>query len=181
MTKNHDYNFELILIAGVTQNGVIGKDNQLPWKKLKGDLTRFAELTTPHPVIMGRNTWESLPEDYQPLPDRLNMVLTRNEAYESPGAYLMPSLEEALESIEARDPFITGIKYDQVFIIGGARVYEEALPLADRLELTEVHREVEGDTFFPGWDRKLWNEENRVQVKTRKGKNTHDFVTYIIK
>ena len=167
-----EYDFEIVLIAGVAQNGIIGKDNALPWKKLKGDLTRFAELTTPHPVIMGRKTWESLPEDYRPLPDRLNLVLTRDDYYHAEGAYLMASLEDALESIDDRDPFITGIGYDQAYIIGGAEIYRQALPLAEVLQLTEVHSEVEGDTFFPKWDRELFEEIKRIN------KGTHDFVTY---
>lgn len=182
MTKNRHYNFESVLIAAVTQNGLIGNKGNLPWPKpLKGDLKRFSDLTTPHPVIMGRRTWESLPENYCPLPDRLNIVLTRNDDYEVTDSYVMGSLEDALDSIEEKDPFITGIKYDKVFVIGGAQIYSEALTFADRLELTEVHAEYEGDTFFPEWDRNKWNEENRVKVITKKGKNTHDFVTYIRK
>ncbi|NQV92039.1 dihydrofolate reductase [Candidatus Woesearchaeota archaeon] len=176
MTKNHNYDFEIVLIAAVAQNGVIGRDGDLPWSKpLIGDLKRFTELTKPHPIIMGSNTWESIPKAYRPLPDRLNMVLTSNENYDASGAYVRESLEDALESIDERDPFIGGINYQQVFIIGGARVYAEALPLADRLELTEVKFNIEGDTFFPDYNKDGWKEIARIE------KETHDFVTYLRK
>jgi len=176
MTQNHNYNFELVLIAAVAQNSVIGREGNLPWvKPLKGDLKHFSELTKRHVVIMGRKTWESLPDAYRPLPERLNMVLTRDDNYGVIGAYPYGSLEEALNAIEDRAPFITGIKYDKAFIIGGAEIYKQALPLADRLELTEVKSEVKGDTFFPDYNKDEWKEIARIN------KGTHDFVSYLRK
>jgi len=137
----------LTLIAAVARNGVIGQDNRLPWH-LPADLKHFKTLTTGHAVIMGRNTWESLPEKFRPLPGRQNIVVTRNEAYRAEGAVVVTSLPAAL----------TAAQSDEAFVIGGAELYAAALPLADRLQLTEIDADYEGDTWFPPRDPNQWRE-----------------------
>jgi dihydrofolate reductase len=154
-------NPQLILIAAVARNGVIGKDNQLPWH-LPEDLKHFKELTTGHAVIMGRKTWESLPERFRPLPGRLNIVVTRNPAYAAPGATVVTSVEDALK-------VGAGGTAEKLFVIGGAELYAHALPLAQRLELTEIDAEFEGDARFPAIDRAQWRAVTRVPGASAAG------------
>jgi dihydrofolate reductase len=122
------------LIAAVARNGVIGAENRLPWK-LPEDLRRFRELTTGKPVIMGRKTWESIG---RPLPGRRNLVITRRRDFVAAGAECFGSLSEALAVCEG-----------ECFVIGGGEIYAQAMPLADRLYLTRLERDVEGDAYFP--------------------------------
>lgn len=136
---------KISLIAAIGRNRAIGKDNRLLWN-IPGDLPRFKALTLGHPVIMGRKTWESLPEKFRPLPGRANIVITRDSSYEAPGAILAQSFPEALS--RARD----AEGAEEVFIIGGQQVYECALPFAHRLYLTLVDDEPEGDAFFPAFE-----------------------------
>jgi len=146
---------EKILIAAVSENSVIGKDGDVPWK-IPEDMKHFKQKTMDHPVIMGRKTYQSLPEDYRPLPGRTNIVLTRSgfEA-DDESAEIVNSLGEAYEEAGKLD--------DKAFVIGGGSVYEAALEDADRMILTEVHREVDGDTFFPEWDEEVWEEVSREE------------------
>jgi dihydrofolate reductase len=157
---------ELVLIAAVAKNGVIGKDNALPWH-LPEDLKHFKALTTGHAVIMGRKTWESLPERFRPLPGRLNIVVTRNAGYAAPGATVVHSLEEA-QKVGAGGT---------AFVIGGAELYAHALPLAQRLELTEIDAEFPGDAHFPAIDRVLWREAAHVGATSASGL-AYAFVSY---
>ena len=136
------------LIAAIAQNGTIGVDNRLPWR-LADDLRRFRALTSGHSIIMGRKTWESLGK---PLPDRQNIVVTRQREFRAPGAEIAASLAAALAAVSRPEP---------VFVIGGEALYREALPLADKLYLTEIHRDFEGDTRFPGYARSAWRETLR--------------------
>ena len=129
----------LSLIAAVARNHVIGNNNQLLWH-LPEDMRHFRETTRGKPVIMGRKTWESLPDSFRPLPGRHNIVVSRNPAYQAPGATLAVSLEEAILKAE---------ESSEVFVIGGAELYRQAMPLADRLYLTEIADSFEGDAFFP--------------------------------
>lgn len=123
----------------------LGKDGQLLWR-IPDDMKRFKELTTGHPVIMGRKTWESLPEKFRPLADRTNIVVTRQSGYEAAGAIIAHSLEEArAAAARARGA-------EEVFIMGGGELYREALPLADRLYLTLIKGEKEADAFFPAYE-----------------------------
>lgn len=130
------------IIAAVASNGVIGGENRLLWH-ISEDLKYFKALTTGHPVVMGRKTWESLG---RPLPGRTNVVVTR-QAYEAPGCRVVHALEEA---------FALFAPQEEVFVIGGAEIYAQALPHADRLFLTQVHHPYEGDTRFPEWERSQW-------------------------
>jgi dihydrofolate reductase len=142
---------QLILIAGVARNGVIGRDNQLLWR-LPEDLAWFRRQTQGSPIIMGRKTWDSLPERYRPLPGRRNIVLSRRPGFAAEGAEVVADLDAAL-ALAADAP--------KVFVIGGAQVYAAALPRADQLMLTEVERDYEGDTHFPAWDRHAFDEVSR--------------------
>jgi dihydrofolate reductase len=156
------------LIAAVARNGVIGRGNKLPWK-LSEDLKRFKALTMGHPMIMGRKTWESLPGR---LPGRPHIVVTRNPMYRAEGATVVRSLQEAIHA--AGDA-------DEVFLIGGAELYALALPIADRLQLTEIAADFEGDAHFPAWDRNEWrahwHEVAREQHRAEAGWD-YAFVTY---
>ena len=155
------------LVAAVARGGVIGRDGGLPWR-LPEDVAHFKELTTGHSVVMGRRTWDSLPERFRPLPGRRNVVVTRNADWSSVGAERAGSVEEALALL--RD-------HDRVFVIGGAEIYAAALPYADELVLTEVELDAEGDTFFPEWDRSAYEEATREEHVAADG-TRFAFVTY---
>lgn len=150
---------EIALIAAVGRNRAIGKDNQLLWT-IPEDLKRFKALTTGHPVIMGRKTWESLPEKFRPLPGRTNIVITRDSTYDAPGAVLAQSFPEALS--RARD----AEGAEEIFAIGGQQVYECALPFASKLYLTVIDDEKEGDAFFPTYTDQFTKETKREEFET---------------
>jgi len=139
------------IIAAVARNGVIGRGNRLPWH-LPEDLKRFRALTMGHHVIMGRKTWESIG---RVLPGRTMVVVSRNPGYGVAGCLIAHSLEEAL-----------GLCGDdrEVFIIGGAEIYRQALPMAGRIYLTRIEQEVAGDTYFPAFDMVEWSETSRESV-----------------
>lgn len=147
---------KISVIAAIDCNRAIGKDNQLLWQ-IPGDLPRFKRLTAGHPVIMGRKTWESLPEKFRPLPDRTNIVITRDSSYDAPGAILAQSFPEALSL--ARDAKGS----EEIFAIGGQQVYECALPFATNLYLTLVDGEKEGDAFFPAYEEQFTKEIAREE------------------
>ncbi len=157
----------LTLIAAVARNGIIGRDNTLPWR-LPEDLKRFKALTTGHPIVMGRKTWESLG---RPLPGRQNIVVTRDAAYQAAGATVITSLKDACSA--ATNP-------TEIFVIGGAEIYRIALPLADRLQLTEIKTDFDGDTHFPAIDHAIWREisRERHRATAENGGFDYDFVTY---
>ena len=127
----------ITLIWAEASDRVIGMDRALPWH-LPEDMRRFKELTMGSTVVMGRGTWESLPAKFRPLPGRRNIVITRQASYDAPGAEIAASLEEALELADG-----------DVWIAGGASIYEQALPYADRVVRTRVHLQIEGDTHAP--------------------------------
>ena len=157
----------IALVAAIARGGVIGRDNTIPWR-LPEDVAYFKALTTGHPVVMGRRTWCSLPDRFRPLPDRRNVVVTRNPAWHGEGAERAASLGEALQLLggEAR-----------VFVIGGAELYAAALPVADQLLLTEIDADVEGDTFFPPFDRAAFDEVSRERHVSADG-TAFSFVVY---
>jgi dihydrofolate reductase len=154
----------LAVIAAVARNGVIGAANAMPWR-LPEDSRRFRALTSGHAVIMGRKTWESLG---RPLPDRQNIVVTRQPDFSPPGAQAVRSLGEALAAVTRPAP---------AYCIGGAEIYALALPLAGRLELTLLDREFAGDTRFPDFDRALWRESGRESRHAPDGYD-YAFVTF---
>jgi dihydrofolate reductase len=134
------------LIAALgAKTRAIGKNGELLWH-IPEDLRRFKALTSGHPVIMGRKTWESLPERARPLPNRTNIVVTRDPSYVAPGAVVADSLEAAL------DAAASAAGADEIFVIGGGELYAAALPRAGRLYLTLIDSDLEGDTFFPPYE-----------------------------
>ena len=149
----------LSLIAAVARNRAIGKDNQLLWH-LPEDMKHFRETTRGKPVVMGRKTWESLPEKFRPLPGRQNIVVSRDPAYKAHGADLAGSLEGALALAGGAE---------EVFVIGGAEIYGQALPLAQRLYLTEVAHDFAADAFFPEFSTGEWQEISRSATKSCAG------------
>ena len=132
----------LTIIAAVACNGCIGRDNGLPFR-LPEDQQHFRRVTMGCPVIMWRKTWDSLPERFRPLPGRRNIVVTRNPGWHAAGAEAAHSLHAALALVDDAP---------KAFVIGGAALYRQALPLADELVLTEIDRDFDGDVFFPAWD-----------------------------
>ena len=151
-------------IAALTDDGVIGLDNQLPWH-LPADLKRFKKLTIGKPVLMGRKTWESIG---RPLPDRTNIVVSRDEKFEAVGAVTARSIGEALAEVnDAED----------VCIIGGSELYKQLMPRADRMYLTYVHANVAGDTRFPTFDPADWTEKARKEYSADESNTySHTFV-----
>jgi len=142
---------KLSLIAAVSRNGAIGRDNDLLWKE-SADRKHFVATTRGHAVVMGRRTWESLPPRFRPLPGRRNIVVTRSAGFDAPGAETADSLQTALLRLQAQP---------QVFVIGGAQLYAQALPRADELVLTEIDADMDGDVHFPAWDRTVFDEAAR--------------------
>ncbi len=138
----------ITMIAAIGSNNAIGKDNELLWH-LPNDLKRFKKVTAGHHVIMGRKTYESLG---RPLPNRTNIIISRNENYTAEGCVVVSSLEAALAAATA-DP--------NPFILGGAQIYTQAMPLADVLDITLVNANLEADAFFPEIDPKVWKEVSR--------------------
>jgi dihydrofolate reductase len=156
----------LTLIAALAKNGVIGIANKLPWH-LPEDLQHFKALTTGQAVIMGRKTWESLPPKFRPLPGRHNIVVTRDGGYVADGATVVHSLEEAAAAAGE----------STAFVIGGAELYRQALPLCGRLELTEIDADFAGDAHFPDFDRAAWREVARTTGRAAAGFD-YAFVSY---
>jgi dihydrofolate reductase len=139
----------LSILAAVARNGVMGRHNALPWH-LPEDLKHFKALTMGHTIIMGRKTYASIG---RVLPGRTNVIVTRQLDFCAPDAIVVHTLEDALD--------LNGRQDDVLFIIGGARLYEQTLDLVQRLYLTEIQQDFEGDTFFPAFDRSDWVEVSR--------------------
>jgi dihydrofolate reductase len=159
----------LTLIAAVARNRVIGSRNRLPWR-LPEDLRHFRAATRGYPVIMGRKTWESLPSAFRPLPERVNIVVSRQPDYPlSAGVHLARSLDDALALAQ------TG---GEAFVIGGAQLYAAALPAAHRLLITEIDREIAGDAWFPALAPDEWQETRREAHISQDGL-PFAFVTYL--
>ena len=156
----------LHLILARAANGVIGKGNQIPWR-LPEDLAHFKATTMGCPVLMGRKTWDSLPPKFRPLPGRINIVLSRHAHWQADGALRAASLEEALGLCPAQA---------QVWVIGGAELYAQAMPLASTAVVTELEAEFEGDAFAPVFDA-TWQETTRERHVASNGL-AFSFVTY---
>jgi len=153
---------EVIIIAAVAKNNVIGKDNKIPWY-IKEDFIHFKELTTGYPIIMGKNTFLSLPK--KPLPNRKNIVLTfKDDSFVYPEVIVRHSLEETILEFK---------KESDVYIIGGASIYKQSIEFATKLEITRIDLEPEGDTYFPKINLDIWK-----LVKEDK-KEGYSFLTYI--
>jgi dihydrofolate reductase len=151
-------NKNIYLIAAIAENGAIGYKNTIPWK-VKGDLKRFKELTIGNTVIMGRKTYESIGK---PLPDRKNIILTRNKNYIAKGCYVVNNIESALT-----------ISNNDIYVAGGAEIYKSMMPLCHKLYLTRVNLVPPGDTFFPDINYKNWKLESHEDV------GTHEYQNYV--
>ncbi|MEL4375687.1 dihydrofolate reductase [Brucella cytisi] len=145
------------IIVAAAENGVIGRDNDMPWR-LSTDLKRFKALTLGKPVIMGRRTWESIG---RPLPGRPNIVVTRDNGFQAEGASATGSLEEA---IALGQKLAADLGVGEVCVIGGGEIYAQTLPLADRIHLTRVLAEIDGDTHFPEIDLQIWRVVSQEDV-----------------
>ncbi|MGD8744170.1 MAG: dihydrofolate reductase [Candidatus Woesebacteria bacterium] len=156
------------LIAAVSENYVIGNKGKIPWN-LPADLKRFKKITMGHHIIMGRETFESIGK---PLPGRKNIVVSRNKKYEAEGCRVVHSLKDALEIAKTN-------KEDEVFVIGGEQIYSLALPRADKIYLTKVKKNYEGDTFFPEMDMNNWKVTSKESFKSN-GDNplAFEFIIY---
>ncbi|PHQ56137.1 MAG: diacylglycerol kinase [Lutibacter sp.] len=156
----------ITIIAAIAENNALGKDNKLIWH-LPADLKRFKKVTLNHHIIMGRKTFESLGK---PLPNRTNIVITRNKDYTANGCVVVNSLQEALKAAKKdKDPFI----------LGGAEIYMQAILIADKLDLTFVHHKFEADAFFPEIAKTIWKETSREDYKAdNNNKFDFSFVTF---
>lgn len=148
------------IVAAISENRVIGRDNRLPWR-LPADLAHFKGLTLDKPIVMGRRTWESLPEL---LPRRTHIVVTRDRSYQAPGCILVGSPQEAIATAGAAP---------ELMVVGGAGLYRHMLPLTQRMYLTLVAATVEGDVFFPDWDPASWREVSREE-RPHDARNRYD-------
>ncbi|MDR1836190.1 MAG: dihydrofolate reductase [Treponema sp.] len=159
---------EIVIIAAMAENRVIGKNNALPWS-LKEDMAHFRQLTNGWPCIMGRKTWESLPK--KPLPGRLNIVISGTMTEDSlPAGSPVSRNVKIFPSLQAAAEHCAG--YERIFICGGETVYRQALNLADKIELTVIHKHYEGDAFFPEIEPAFWNAVKTVNF------DTFSFITY---
>lgn len=158
----------ITIIVAIASNGAIGKNNDLLWH-ISGDLKRFKKITTGHCLLMGRNTWYSLPK--RPLPDRQNIVLTDDPCECLEGCISAYSIEDALQKVE---------EGREIFVIGGGMIYKQFMSRADRLLITHVHRDYEADTFFPEIDPEIWEETEREDHGPDEKNNfSYSYTTYL--
>lgn len=159
------------MIAAVAANGVIGKNNDLVWN-LPDDMKFFMQKTSGHHVIMGRKNYESIPEKYRPLPNRTNIIITRQEAYQASNCIIVNSLEKALHVAKENGE-------QEAFIIGGGEIYKMGMDEADILYITEIDANFDGDTYFPEFNKWDWEEVQRTHhEEDDRHDHTFDFVTY---
>ncbi|MEN7546731.1 dihydrofolate reductase [Rapidithrix thailandica] len=157
------------IIVAKAQNNIIGNNNQLLWH-LPNDLKFFKKTTSGHAIIMGRKTFESIG---RPLPNRTNIIITRQTSYQPEGCIVKHSLKEAIEYATEQ------VQEENLFIIGGGTIYREALPLADKLYITEVHETFDGDTTFPALDTHEWQELSREDYpEDTKNQYPHSIISY---
>ena len=159
------------IIVAVSENLVIGKDNTLIWH-LPTDMKFFKDKTNGHCIITGRKNYESIPEKFRPLPNRTNIVITRQQNYSAPGAVVVNSIEEAIEKAKATND-------EEIFIIGGAEIYKQSLRYVNRIYYTKIYHSFIGDAFFPVLNTTEWKETQRtIGIVDEKNKYAHDFITY---
>ncbi|ELR73555.1 Dihydrofolate reductase [Fulvivirga imtechensis AK7] len=159
------------MIAAVAENNVIGKDNDLVWH-LPDDMKFFMQKTSGHHVVMGRKNFESLPEKFRPLPNRTNIIMTRQPGLHIQGAHVVNTLNDALDIAKKN-------KEKEAFIIGGGEIYQLAMDVADTMYITEVKGTFDGDAFFPEFDRSKWLEIERIHHSVdERHEYAFDFVTY---
>ena len=160
------------IIVAVAENNVIGKDNSLIWH-LPADMKFFKEKTTGHCVIMGRKNYESIPEKFRPLPNRTNIIITHQKNYNALGAIVVNSVEEAINKAKKNGD-------NEIFIIGGAEIFNQTLDQTDKIYYTKIYHSFEGDTFFPEIDLKKWKEIRRTDHNAdEKNKYSYSFIELI--
>ena len=148
----------ILLIAAVSENNVIGKDNNLPWH-LPTDMKYFRDTTMGHCVIMGRKNYDSIPLKYRPLDGRTNIVVTRQKDFKADGCIVVNSIEDALKECKKKNE-------TEAFIIGGADIYNQTMDIADKIHYTKIHHTFEGDAFFPVIDESKWKLVSKKDVST---------------
>jgi dihydrofolate reductase len=156
-------NPKISAILAMSENRAIGIKNQLPWH-LPADLKHFKTITSGHPVLMGRKTYESIG---RPLPNRSNIIITRNANFQAPGCLVVQTIEQVMQQANE-------INCDEFFIIGGAEVYKQFMPYIDRIYLTIVHTIVEGDAYFPELNPSEWQEKEKVRHQADEN-NSYDY------
>ncbi|WP_449536640.1 dihydrofolate reductase [Ferdinandcohnia sp. Marseille-Q9671] len=155
------------LLLAMDKNQLIGKDNDLPWR-LPADLAYFKRVTMGHPIIMGRKTYDSIG---RPLPGRENIIVTRDKTYHAEGCKVIHSIEEIVTLSENTE--------QELFVIGGAEIFKEILPYSDRLYITEIEEEFEGDTYFPAFDKADWKVISKEKgIKDEKNQYDYTFLVY---
>lgn len=165
---------KLISIAAISENYIIAADGKIPWN-IPEDLKRFKQLTTGHPVIMGRVTYETISEKFRPLSKRLNIVVSSRQQNYPASVVVVPSLEEAIGKVKEQNPKVEGIDYEKVYIIGGQTLYYESFGKVNQLEITHVHQKITESLdvkYFPRIHDILWQETKR------EDKDGYSFVTY---
>jgi len=171
--RRQDRRIETILVAAIGENGVIGRDNKLPWR-VKSDLQYFKAVTMNKPIVMGRKTYMSIGK---PLPGRTNIVITRDTSFAAPGVVTASSVEEAM-TIARADALTRGA--DAIAVIGGTDIFNQTMGIADRLVLTRMHMSPEGESVFPPIDPKIWREiERREQPKGEGDDCGFTYLTYV--
>ena len=157
---------QIVLVVAKSENNVIGADGDLPWR-ISADLKHFKAVTMGHPIIMGRKTWDSIG---RPLPGRRNIVITRRENLVIDGVDVVKSIDAALDLCRDDDA-------EKAMIVGGGQIYADIMDRADVIELTEVHTEIDGDTFFPPIDPSVWAETARETIPAADDTPSYSFVT----
>lgn len=160
------FKMSLTLIAAISENNVIGKDGKIPWGNIPEDMKRFKELTMGHPVIMGRKTYESIPEKFRPLSGRENFVFSRT-LKRSRGVYIIKDFVDVLDFAMKKESYV----------VGGEQIYEMFLPWVNKIELTRIHRNYDGDVSFPEIDWGVWRLTNEEKRKQEDGLE-YSFLTY---
>ena len=165
---------DIVLVAAVAENGVIGRAGGLPWR-IKSDMQRFRAMTWGKPVVAGRKTYLSFAK--RPLPGRTNIIVSRSPDFAAPGAIVAPTLAAALEV--ARGDALRRAS-NAIMVVGGAEIYSQAMPLADRLEITHIHTRPSGDATFPAIDPAIWHEAARTAHAPEAGDDAgYDAVSYV--
>lgn len=166
----------ITIIVAVAKNGVIGIDNDLPWH-LHNDMMFFKATTKGHHVLTGRKNYDSIPERFRPLPSRVNIVVTRNSEFEAPGAIIVGTIEEGIELAKSAGE-------EELFIMGGGQIYDQMIgkDIVDKMYITWVEAEPNGDTHFPDVDYSRWKEVDRKEyAATDNDQYAHSIVTYLRK
>ena len=159
------------IIVAISKNRVIGKNNKLVWN-LPDDMLYFSRMTKGHSIIMGRKNWDSIPKKYRPLPNRKNIVISRNKNQKIKNIDITRSIEEAIEIARENTD-------EEIFIIGGGEIYNLGLKYADKLYITEIKKIINGDTYFPKWNKNEWKEISRITHPSDiKHKYEFDYVIY---